>query len=134
MTTKQGENKSNEKLRQENLAKLQQYLAGVERVPERRSEANLSAIAAAANVRRAWLYDDEPNAIIRAAVAAKGLGMPQQQRAPGGDSVPALAAQRIKSLEEQLAVIMAETRDLRARLRRYEHLEQHMTETGRLAR
>lgn len=137
MTTTQSEAPSNAQLRRENLAKLERYLAGVECVPERRGEANLSAIAAAAQVRRTWLYDDEPKTMIRAAVEAKGLGMPHQQhqqRAPGGEAVPAWATQRIKTLEEQLAVAKAEARDLRDRLRRYEHLERHMAETGRLAR
>ena len=136
MASKPSDRISNEQLRRDNIAALEQYLTSVDFIPEgrKRGEVNLSAIALAAGVRRAWLYDDVPNAMIQQAAKAKGLGLPRQQHASGGDQLPGWAAQRIKALEEQIAVAKAEARDLRERLRRYEHLERHMTETGRLAR
>ena len=44
--------------------------------------------------------------------------------------IPARAKQRIKELEEALAVSRAEMRDLRVRLRRLEHLERHLAGTA----
>jgi len=126
--------KSNREIAEENLAKLQTWLANAAIVPERGGKANISAIALAAGVDRQVLYRDEAQALISAAVTEKGLGMPQQQRGPGGDTVPPWATQRIKDLEEQLAVVKAEVRALRDRVRCFEHLEQHMTTTGILPR
>ena len=126
--------KSNRDIGAQNLAKLQAWLDAADVIPERRGSANISAIAVAAEVDRQVLYRDEARAMIEAAVKGKGLGMPKQQRGPGGDTVPTWATERIKHLEEQLALAKAEARDLRERLRRYEHLEQHMTETGMLPR
>jgi len=126
--------KSNREIAEENLAKLRAWLDAADVIPERGGNANISAIALAAGVDRQVLYRDEAQAAIHAAVEKKGLGMPEQQRGPGGDTIPMWATQRIKDLEEQLALTRAEVRDLRERLRRYEHLEQHMTATGLLPR
>jgi hypothetical protein len=38
---------------------------------------------------------------------------------------------RVKALEEQLAAARAEVRDLRAKLRHFEHLDEHLTQTMR---
>lgn len=126
--------KSNAELGAENLERLRAWLDAAERVPELNGKANLSAIATGAGVRRQVLYSKDGAALVTDAVGKKGLGMPAQQRTPGADAVPAWASQRIKQLEEQLAVAQAETRDLRGRLRRLEHLERHVEETGMLAR
>lgn len=137
MPTPDNRRRSNEQARRDNLAALEQYLANATSVPEhptRKGEINYSAIAVGAGVRRPWLYDAAPNSMIRRAAEAKGLGVPQQQRSDGADPVLARATQRIKSLEEQLAVAKAESRELRERLRRLEHVERHMVETGRLPR
>lgn len=134
MTTAQPTNPSNKVKGDANLETLRGWLDAAERVPERNGAANISAIAIASGVDRQVLYRPEARRLIADAVAAKGLGMPDQQRAPGHEAVPGWATQRIKHLEEQLAVAKAETHDLRARLRRYEHLEAHMTATGMLPR
>lgn len=44
----------------------------------------------------------------------------------------AQAEARIKALAEQNATLQAEVRDLRKRLLRYEHLDSHLSKTGRL--
>lgn len=126
--------KSNREIGEENLVRLQAWLDSAEVIPERGGKANISAIAAATGLDRQVLYRDEAKEAIRGAVEKKGLGMPAQQRSPGGDAVPMWATQRIKDLEEQLALVKAEARDLREQLRRYAQLEQHMTETGMLPR
>lgn len=130
--------KSNAQIGAENLERLAAWLDAAAHIPERvvagRHEANVSAIAVAAEVDRQVCYRPEARELIRRAVERKGLGMPEQSRAPGGDAVPAWAAQRIKHLEEQVAVARAENADLRVRLRRFEHLARHMAETGMLAR
>ena len=43
----------------------------------------------------------------------------------------AKAEQRVKALEEQLAAARAEVRDLREKLRDFEHLDEHLTRTMR---
>ena len=126
--------KSNQQVGAESLERLRTWLDAATVIPDRNGKANVSAIAVAAGLDRQVLYRPEAQTMIREAVAAKGLGMPEQQRGPGGDALPAWATQRIKDLEEQLAVAKAEAHDLRARLRRYDHLEQHLTATGLLAR
>lgn len=133
-TTDSTSKKSNQQIGAEHLARLAQYLEHAERVPERHGKANISAIAVGAGLDRQVLYRDEAQALIREAVTRKGLGMPDQQRAPGGEAVPAWAAQRIKDLEEQVAVLRAEAADLRGQLHRYAHLERHLETTGMLAR
>ena len=125
--------KSNAQINAESLARLGAYLDAAACVPERQGKANISAIALAARVDRQVLYREDAKALVVAAVAAKGLGMPDQQRTVG-TTTPAWATQRIKDLEERVAVVKAENRDLRDRLHRFTHLEQHLEETGRLAR
>ena len=126
--------RSNRQKGEANLTRLEQYLESTSSIPERCGKANISVIAEQSGVDRQVLYREEAQALILAAVERKGLGMPDQQRFPGGDQVPAWATQRIKALEESLAVAMVEVRDLRERLRRYEHLERHLTSTGLLPR
>jgi len=125
--------KSNTQINAESLARLGAYLDDVTCVPERHGKANISAIALAARVDRQVLYREDAKALVIAAVAAKGLGMPDQQRT-AATSTPAWATQRIKDLEERVAVVQAENRDLRDRLHRFTHIEQHLEQTGRLAR
>jgi hypothetical protein len=128
-------NPSNQDVGRDNLAELERYLNSIECVPMRRDgEVNRSAIALATNLNRTWLYQPKPDALIQAAVTRLGKGAPTERPAPVGEQVPGWATQRIKALEEQLAVARAEVHDLRGRLRRYDHLERHMVETGRLAR
>lgn len=125
--------KSNAQINADSLARLETYLDAVARVPERRGKANISAIALAARVDRQVLYREDAKALVAAAVARKGLGMPDQQRS-ASTTPPAWATQRIKDLEERVAVVQAENRDLRDRLHRFTHIEKHLEETGRLAR
>ena len=44
------------------------------------------------------------------------------------------AQKRIKALEEKNAALSAELMELRAKLKRYEMIEKHLTETGRMVR
>ena len=118
----------------DNLAKLQAWLDSASVIPERAGAANISAIAVAAGLDRQVLYRPEARAMIAQAVDRVGLGMPDQHLGPAADAVPAWATQRIKSLEERLTVAKAEARDLREKLRRYEHLERHLGDSGMLPR
>jgi len=47
-------------------------------------------------------------------------------------SAKSQADQRVKALEEQNAALRAENRELRDRLRQFEHLDAHLAATGRL--
>lgn len=125
--------KSNQEIAADNLGKLRDWLGKAEELPARGSNANISAIALGAGVDRQALYRDEAREMIKLAVQEKGLEMPNQQRAGAGD-VPAWATQRIHELEQQLAVAKVENSDLRRRLRRYDALDRHLSETGMLPR
>lgn len=127
--------KSNREVGAENLETLRRWLERAEGIPERHGSANISAIAVAAGLDRQVLYRPAAREMIAKAVAEKGLGMPDQERADGAEGEDlARANRRIHELEQQLAAAKAELHDLRRRLRRYEHLEIHLAETGMLPR
>lgn len=125
--------KSNKQVGDENLARLAAWLDAAPAIPDRNGKANISAIALASGVDRQVLYRPPAQELIATAVAAKGLGMPQQ-RAAVGEELPPWAKQQIHQMEQRLATLYAELADLRKRIARYEHLERHMTQTGILPR
>ena len=49
-------------------------------------------------------------------------------------SINGKAEQRIKVLEEQNAALKAEVMELRSKIKRFELIEKHLTETGRMVR
>ena len=126
--------KSGAQIGAENATRLKAYFAGLQAagqgLPERDGKANISAIALAAGVDRQVLYKNPAAAAALAeAVALLGLAPPQRQE-------PQVAArdgrdQRILKLEQENAALKAENLDLRRRVRRLEHVESHMVETGR---
>lgn len=126
--------KSNQEIGAESLARLREFLDGAAAVPERNGKANISAIALASGVDRQALYRPEARALIESAVAAKGLGMPEQQNRARHDELPTWAKRQIIALQAQLTTARAEATDLRQQLRRLEHLERHLTDTGMLPR
>ena len=138
--TKDEKRKSNAEIAAENHAAMQRYLGAVDAVPFRlvgdTQVANISAICRAAGVdRQVYNTRADIKQLVEDAVKAKGLGVPKHEYvAPGADAVPAWATQRIKDLEEQVAVAKAESRELREQLRRYEDMERHLTATGMLPR
>lgn len=125
---------SNASIGENNLRRLEAWLDRASKIPERGGKANVSAIALAAGVDRQVLYRDEARSMIAVAVARVGLGMPEQQRKQSDNAIPAWAEQRIKNLEERIAVLQTEVHDLRSKVRRYGHIEQYMTDTGLLPR
>ena len=126
--------KSNQEIGAESLARLREFLDRAAAVPERNGKANISAIALASSVDRQVLYRPDARALIEAAVAAKGLGMPDQQPRARPDELPTWAKRQIMDLQAQLTTARAEAADLRQQLRRLDHLERHLTETGMLPR
>lgn len=124
---------SNHQIGDQHIEVLRRWLEAAECIPDRGGVANISAIAVATGLDRQVLYRDEARALISAAVAQKGLGMPQQQRTHT-DEVPQWAKEKIHELEQRLATLYAELGEARRKLARYEHLERHMTATGVLPR
>ena len=125
---------SNKAVGDENLARLRLYLERGE-IPERRGKVNITALAEAAEVDRQVLYRDEAQGIIRAAVERKHLRMPQQEYSMHVDDIALDKAQReILNLQQRLVAADAELRELRTRMRWYEHIERHMMETGMVPR
>lgn len=124
---------SNQAIHTENMGRLERYLNAADVVPGRNGVANISAIAIGAELDRQFLYCDEARALIAEIVARKGLGIPNQQRVPT-EEVPAWAVRRIQELEQQLTIAKTELVECRTQIRRYQHLESHLSETGLLPR
>lgn len=124
---------SNREKGAESLRRLATWLAAAPSIPERNGKANISAIAVATGLDRQVLYRDEAREMIRAAVAEKGLGMPDLVRTKG-EEISAKAQRRIHQLEQQLANARAEVAGLRERLQAYEHIEAQMLRSGLLPR
>jgi hypothetical protein len=131
---------SNAEKAAKNLADVVAYLGSLDVVPFRIEKgervANISQIMLGAKVdRQVYNTRQDVKDAVAAAVREKGLGVPNQTHAaPGSDALPPRVAQRIKALEEQLAVAKAEARALREKAARYAHMERHLTDTGMLAR
>ncbi len=129
----------------ENVATLRRYLealqAGGQRLPQRGGKVNLSAISIACGFDRNVLYTNaQAIQVLEEAVAQLGLELPAQEHAPprGGYDSPDHRDRRILQLEQANTSLKAENGSLRAernslrdRLRRLEHIEAHMVETGR---
>lgn len=120
---------------QENARRLEAYLDALERdklpLPARDGKPNLSVIALACGFDRGVLYT---NAAAKSAItaAAARLGLEAfEQRAPESVCAPDPRDQRILKLEQENAALRAENIDLRRRVKRLEHVESHMAETGR---
>ena len=129
----------------ENVAALGAYVAALEAdgrsLPGRGGKANVSAIAIACGFDRNVLYTSAPAMrVLEEAVARLGLELPGQQRTPAGQDTAAVdhRDRRILQLEQANSSLKAENgslrterNDLRERIRRLEHIEAHMVETGR---
>ena len=126
--------RSNAEIGAEHLSALELWLPQAQHLPGRNGAVNISALAVATGIDRQVLYRKDARVMIERAAAEKGLSMPEHEHRSDPDQVPSWAKQRIKALEEALAVSKAEARDLRAHLRRLEHIERHVMETGRMPR
>lgn len=110
---------------EDNLARLETYLASVEALPARGGKVSVAAIATAAGIDRQVFYrNPRAKALLDAAVADKGLvGIEARAAGDRSDAEKALERQ-VRSLESRNAALMAENAELRARLRRFEHIEE----------
>lgn len=137
--------KSGQQKGAENVASLRVYIEALEadgrRLPERGGKVNMSAIAIACGFDRNVLYTNAQAAhALEEAVARLGLELPSQEHAAPRTIADAAdhRDRRILQLEQANASLKAENGALRAernalrdRLRRFEHIEAHMVETGR---
>ncbi|MBJ3784190.1 hypothetical protein [Devosia sediminis] len=120
----------------ENVARLQAYLDGLaavgEPLPMRAGKPNMSAIALACGFDRQVLYKNPAAvALIDEIVARAPAREPEADTDPEEKPRSDRRDQRIMQLEQQLAAARAENAGLRERLRRLQHIEEHVTETGR---
>lgn len=126
--------KSGSEIGAENVERLQRYLADLEnegrKLPERGGRVNISAIALACGFDRQVLYKN-PAAKQLLDGAVQRLGLVETD----GDEKPVIRSdrrdQRILTLEQQNASLRAENAGLREKLRRLEHVEEIMIDTGR---
>lgn len=118
-----------------NVEKLQRYLASADALPARGGQVNVTAIAIAAAIDRQVLYKNpECRRLLEEAVAAKGLRGVEERQVQTMDNGRVRLERRVADLERANAALLAENAELRAKLRRYGHIEAHLIETGRLAR
>ena len=124
----------------ENVARLQAYLdrltaAGL-LFPMRNGKPNYSAVAIACSFDRQVLYKNPAaKALIEDAVRRLDAAPATDAAAP--EEKPTLRSdrrdRRIMQLEQQNASLRAENQTLRERLRKLEHVEEIMVQTGRRA-
>ena len=122
----------------ENSRRLQEYLDALaaERrpLPIRNGRVNVSAVALACGFDRQVLYKNPAaKEALDLAVEAMGLAPenPEEPDVKPEVRTPDRRERRIHKLEQENAALRAEVAGLRERLRRVEHVETHMVETGR---
>lgn len=116
---------------QENIEKLQDYFTKVDVLPARDGKVSVAAVAFAANIERQVLYrNPTAKALLKAAVAEKGLMGIGTHNSGDRSALEKNQERKIRSLEARNAVLAGENADLRARLRKFEHIES-MTNLGR---
>ena len=139
------EGKSGQQRGAENVIRLRRYIEDLEtggrRFPERSGKVNVSAIAIACGFDRNVLYTNaQAVTVLEEAVARLGLELPEQEHRPPTNGLGSAdhRDRRILQLEQANSSLKAENGSLRAernslreRLRRLEHIEAHMVETGR---
>ncbi|RIY03768.1 hypothetical protein D3218_03260 [Aureimonas flava] len=114
---------------------MRSYLDGAPELPVRGGKLHVQAIADAAGIDRQTLYK---NASCRALIEAAAARVGADAVAKGGpaalDPEHARLERRVSELERANAALRVEVTELRSRLRRLAHVEEHLTETGRLVR
>lgn len=127
----------------ENAAALAAYVAALEAegrpLPSRGGKLNVSAVALACGFDRAVLYTSAAaKQVLEQALARLGLELPGQERSTATVDGPDPRDRRILQLEQANVSLKAENGSLRAernalreKVRRFEHIEAHMVETGR---
>lgn len=127
--------KSGAEIGAENVERLRRYLGGIDSLPERDGQPNITAIAVAAGVDRQVLYKNpECRRLLEETAAVKGLRGIEERPVQTMDEGRVRLERRVADLERAKAALMAENAELRAKLKRYGHIEAHLIETGRLAR
>jgi hypothetical protein len=102
-----------------------------EGLPARAGKLNVTAIALACGFNREVLYQN-PRCKGLLNEALKHLGLGRETNVPAAnDDQRVRLERRINKLEQENAALYAEVLELRRKLKLFEHIEQHMVETGR---
>ena len=100
-------------------------------LPARAGKVSVAAVALASGVDQQSLYKN-PKCRELLEQAAQELGLQAiEARATGPTTTDDAKIQRIQVLEAQVSTYKAEIEGLRRELRRFDHIEKHMIETGR---
>ncbi len=125
--------KNGQQLGAENAGVLERYLEALKTdgngLPSRNGKVSINAVALVTGVAAQNLYKN-PRCRELLERAAQELGLAPIGREEG-KAKDDPRDRRIQSLEARIASLQAEVEDLRQRLRRFAHIEQHMVETGR---
>ena len=117
----------------DNVEALAAYLASVDALPAKDGKVFIQGVAAAAGIDRQALYrNEEAKALLTAAAEEKGLVSIEERQSPSASANERALEQRVRSLESRNAALAAENADLRARMIRFEHMEELMTDGRRV--
>lgn len=119
---------------QRHLDRFKQVLTELVHLPSRNGRVNMTALAAACGFDRQVLYKNPGvRAHLEAAALNQTLCIPESRHSTerSGDADDARLQARILQLEQRAVALGAENAELRRRLRQYEHIEEHLLETGR---
>ncbi|MBB5052217.1 hypothetical protein HNQ36_002191 [Afipia massiliensis] len=127
--------KSTQEIAAEHFRTLKHYLDTVESLPARGGKLNVSAVAEACGFDRGVLYTNpECNRLLKAVLEEKGLGGFAERDDDPADERRRILEHRVNQLEQRNAALMAENEELRAKVRQFGHIENHVITTGRLPR
>jgi hypothetical protein len=127
--------KSTQEIAAEHFRTLKQYLDTVESLPARGGKLNISAVAEACGFDRGVLYTNpECNRLLKSVLEERGLGGLAERDEDQADERRRILEHRVNQLEQRNAALMAENEELRAKVRQFEHIEDHVVATGRLPR
>jgi hypothetical protein len=116
---------------QDNIAKLKTYLSKTDALPARNGKLSVSAVATAADIERQVLYrNPTAKSLLETAVNEKGLIGIEAHTTGDRSDIEKVQERKIRSLESRNAALAGENADLRARLKKFEHIED-MTILGR---
>lgn len=126
--------KSTQQIAKESIEALRHYIDALRKVgqglPARNGKVSASAVALAMGVDRQTLYKNSGcRALLEA--AAQELGLAPMETRDAGPTKDDAKDRRIQTLEARNATLQAEVEGLRQKLRHYQHIEQHLVETGR---
>ena len=117
----------------DNIEALTAYLASIDALPAKDGKVFVQGVAAAAGIDRQALYRNPvAKALLATAAKEKVLVSIEERITTTASANERALEKRVRSLEARNAALAAENADLRARLIRFEHMEELMIDGRRV--